>query len=63
MQANIRVGILFFFILLVFNPISLLADEISFRCIVKNEYQLTDDGQLVSPEKYFRVYLPFKGLI
>ena len=30
-----------------------LADEISFRCTVKNEYRLADDGQLVKPEKYF----------
>ena len=28
-----------------------VADEISFRCKVKNEYKLTDDGQLVKPEK------------
>ena len=30
-----------------------VADEISFRCTVKNEYRLTDDGQLVNPEKYY----------
>jgi len=30
-----------------------VADEIAFRCIVKNEYHLTDDGQLVKPEKYY----------
>lgn len=35
------------------NSIFSVADEISFRCTVKNEYQLTDDGQLVKPEKYY----------
>ena len=34
------------------TPINLLADEISFRCKVINEYELSDDGQLVVPEKY-----------
>jgi len=29
------------------------ADEILFRCKVINEYYLTDDGQLVKPEKYY----------
>jgi hypothetical protein len=30
-----------------------VADDISFRCQVTNEYELTDDGQLVKPERYF----------
>ena len=53
MHSNMRVGILFFFILLIFVPLSLLADEISFRCMVKNEYHLTDDGQLVKPDQNY----------
>ncbi len=55
MYRKMRFGFLAIFILLIFNPISLLADEISFRCTVKNEYSLTDDGQLAKPEKY--IYL------
>jgi len=29
------------------------ADEISFKCTVQNEYHLTEDGQLIKPEKYY----------
>ena len=29
-----------------------VAGEIAFRCKVNNEYDLTDDGQLVKPKKY-----------
>jgi len=36
-------------------PASVFADEVSFRCKVKNEYQLTDDGQLVKSEKLIYV--------
>ncbi len=53
MHRKMRFSILVIFILFIFSPISLLADEISFRCTVKNEYSLTDAGQLVKPEKYY----------
>ena len=33
-------------------PVSVFAGEFSFRCTVKNEYQLTDDGQLDKPDKF-----------
>lgn len=42
-----------FFILLSFIPVCLFADEISFRCVVKNEYNLTDNGKLTKPDKYY----------
>ena len=35
------------------------ADEISFRCKVKNEYHLADDGQLVKPERYLYIGTSF----
>jgi hypothetical protein len=53
MHRQPRVRTLAFFILFSFAPISLFADEISFRCIVKNEYHLTKDGQLIKPDKYY----------
>lgn len=53
MHTKMRFVISVLFILLTFAPISLFADEISFRCTVKNEYYLTDDGQLVKPDKHY----------
>lgn len=41
-----------FTILFVFSSYS-VADDVCFRCIVKNEYHLTDDGQLIKPERYY----------
>lgn len=48
-----RIGIYSLFILFYFTPINSFADEISFRCVVKNEYLLSDDGQLVKPDKSY----------
>ena len=36
-----------------------VAGEICFRCTVKNEYHLTNDGQLVKPEKNYYTNLSF----
>ena len=41
-----------FTLLYIFSGYSVAADD-CFRCIVKNEYHLTDDGQLVKPERYY----------
>ena len=46
-------GILVVYIILFGVSIYSVADDICFRCTVKNEYHLTDDGQLVKPEKYY----------
>ena len=51
-------GIMFMRILLVHiiilgGSIKSVADELTFRCEVKSEYHLTDDGLLVKPEKYY----------
>ena len=47
----------FFFLTVIILSIlastNLIADEISFRCTVKKEYDLTNDGQLVEPDKYY----------
>jgi len=35
------------------GAVASVAGEFEFRCKVTNEYELTDDGQLVKPKKYF----------
>lgn len=52
-MKKILFRILFVYIILLIFPTYSAADDICFRCIVKNEYRLTDDGQLVKPEKYY----------
>jgi hypothetical protein len=47
------IGILVLSILINFASKNLSADDISFQCIVKNEYHLTNDGQLVKHDKYY----------
>jgi len=44
---------LFITICICLIPTYVFAGEYSFRCTVKNEYQLTVDGQLIKPARYF----------
>ena len=53
MMKKILLGTLVVHMIIWGGSIHCVADEISFRCTVNNEYYLTDDGQLVKPEKYY----------
>ncbi len=46
-------GVLLVHIIIFGGSINSVADELSFRCEVKNEYHLSDKGLLVKPEKYY----------
>ncbi|MFV2058292.1 MAG: hypothetical protein ACC707_17640 [Thiohalomonadales bacterium] len=53
MAGKIFFGILLVHIIILGGSINSVADELTFRCEVKNEYHLTDEGLLVKPEKYY----------
>lgn len=53
MMAKILVGVFIALTIALSHSIDSVAGEIAFRCRVKAEYQLTDDGYLVKPEKYY----------
>ena len=53
MTKNILSLIFFVYIIFLCTSTHSVADEISFRCTVHNEYHLSDEGQLVKPEKSY----------
>lgn len=53
MMKRALLGILLIHAVIIGVSADSVADEVSFRCTVRDEYRLTDDGQLVKPDKYY----------